>query len=939
MTTLVKKTLHTSVAESIFREIGTRSSKYFFFLGKTSGSSLPSINSFSDELKTRESMVLFQEIKPSDACLVVPRIDWKSEQIYDMYDDNLSTNLIGINLKSGGFGYSLTPRVSIIGGGPFASGATAVATTDVFGRVIDVTITNGGSGYTQPPIIQFVDAPLTADGEHAIAEGVINIAASGARSLEDSKFYVLTRDYNVYKCLDNNYGARSTVKPVGSSPKPIKLSDGYVWRFLYTIPPYLRNKFLTLEYMPVVNNLNDNFYTNGEIGNVGIVNSGSGYTWAKINVEGDGYRKDNPLLLKEILIVDGGMNYESPLASIQPPFLAQVNWAPGYSVLSGEIIEHDNRFYRVNVAGRLSDSRDSNGNANGFPLHRSGIERNGNALLEFVGETAKAKLSQTNGSISKATLIGSVYDIELNHGGYGYINPPEIQIIKGSLWRANTFYNKDALVFWKNNSYLVTEAGTTDSTPPVHTTQEAFSGTVKLLYTSSGGATAYAQTLLGSISTIKVVNRGDTYEQPPSVVVGEMWYPNTYYSAGKQIFYEENLYTVTRSGFSGTSFPAHIAGEMNNSSIDTPVTLSLFLAYAGRAAKARSILQYGYGYDFIPEITVESFQSGQNASLLITCKNSSAKLNPIVSNGSIVAIVIEDPGIGYTYTELSVEGDGQGAEVKVDLTIGDLNSVQGNSQLLGEDGTINYIGLTSGGYGYSSDSLPKIEIVGDGQDAVATAHINPLDGGDKLLKIEVNNPGKNYRWANVNFVGGSGFGAKARAIISPYLGHGKDAVAELFASRLMFYTVFTGEKLFQFNIENEYRQLGIIKNPRSFVDKSYVGGGLHTSCVIVSSLETIDPSKFLLDMEIRSVTTGKKYRVVAIDGQMIMLESLQNDIPEQDELMDNQLTGADLGKFVVESVISPTVDKYSGDILYIENRSPFRPTELENITLRCVLAF
>ena len=37
----------------------------------------------------------------------------------------------------------------------------------------------------------------------------------------DDDFYVLTDDYNVYKCLWNNSGAASTTKPTGTSTTPL----------------------------------------------------------------------------------------------------------------------------------------------------------------------------------------------------------------------------------------------------------------------------------------------------------------------------------------------------------------------------------------------------------------------------------------------------------------------------------------------------------------------------------------------------------------------------------------------------------------------------------------------------------------------------------------------------------------------------------------------
>ena len=64
--------------------------------------------------------------------------------------------------------------------------------------------------------------------------GEVYISASGATSLKDAKFYVLTDEYNVYKCLDNNNNSPSTVQPVGTDTSTFQTADGYVWKFLYT---------------------------------------------------------------------------------------------------------------------------------------------------------------------------------------------------------------------------------------------------------------------------------------------------------------------------------------------------------------------------------------------------------------------------------------------------------------------------------------------------------------------------------------------------------------------------------------------------------------------------------------------------------------------------------------------------------------------------------
>lgn len=71
---------------------------------------------------------------------------------------------------------------------------------------------------------------------------------SDVTDLDGKDYYVMTPDYNVYKCMKST-GA-STIMPSGRSVNVITTADGYQWKYIYTVAEdYLG--FLTLEYMPV----------------------------------------------------------------------------------------------------------------------------------------------------------------------------------------------------------------------------------------------------------------------------------------------------------------------------------------------------------------------------------------------------------------------------------------------------------------------------------------------------------------------------------------------------------------------------------------------------------------------------------------------------------------------------------------------------------------
>ena len=77
-------------------------------------------------------------------------------------------------------------------------------------------------------------------------------------TLTSQDFYVMTTDYNVYKCLSNtdttSTGAvdtTSTVQPTGTGTSIISTADGYKWKFMYQISAADALKFVTPNYIPV----------------------------------------------------------------------------------------------------------------------------------------------------------------------------------------------------------------------------------------------------------------------------------------------------------------------------------------------------------------------------------------------------------------------------------------------------------------------------------------------------------------------------------------------------------------------------------------------------------------------------------------------------------------------------------------------------------------
>jgi hypothetical protein len=117
-------------------------------------------------------------------------------------------------------------------------------------------------------------------------------ADSGATALYDSSFYVLTDDFNVYKCLDNNSGAASTVKPTGTSTSILTTGDGYKWKYMYTLSASQQANFLSTDFMAVATNSTvSSAAVDGAVNVVKIKTAGSGGTngtHTGVAIRGDG---------------------------------------------------------------------------------------------------------------------------------------------------------------------------------------------------------------------------------------------------------------------------------------------------------------------------------------------------------------------------------------------------------------------------------------------------------------------------------------------------------------------------------------------------------------------------------------------------------------------------------------------------------------------------
>jgi hypothetical protein len=879
---LIKTMLHRSLAEGVYRDIVTRSANYYYYLGKTltwddeTNPELP-LDTYDYERDARADIITMKQIRASDVSFVVERINWEEDTVYDMYDDRYGDEVIGIDVINGGTGYTSLPTITLTGGG----GTGASFSPVVFdGQIIGIDVLATGSGYTSAPTVTVTGG----GGTGAVLEAVVNIAPSGSQKLEDCNFYVVTDEFNVYKCLDNNNGAKSTDQPIGSSVEPIATADGYIWKYMYNVPINLRNKFLTDNKMPVVSALTNQFYSGGTLDTIIINQKGSGYTFANISVVGDGYLEADPTYLTSVSISDGGSGYSSPTISFGDPFDETSQFLASSSMFRGQkIFTTDGDFYECTAPGTLSSTA---------PTHRFGEVINGTASLKYIGtRVSGTPVVNSDGEIESITLDGAVREVTIVNAGSGYTSAPSVNFSGGG-------------------------------------------GT---------GATGVAKLGdLGQVLYVTVTNPGNfDYTSNPSVVLGEEWEAGTAYALGEQVFNGDFLYTCTSAGTSSNasdaSGPVHTTGAVTEGTVEW--------TYAGEHATGTVIRRFGAGYSAAPTISIaEVGGSGVQAAFLTT--KSEARLLPIIENGQIISIITVDGGIGYSSATLTVSGDGSNASLAADLSIGNINSLQANNEILVTAGQINAIKVVSGGYGYGS---APITIEGDGTGATAEAVIDGASG--KITKINMTNTGENYTFANI-VIDGNGKGATARAIIGPEGGHGKNSPEELFARTLMFYSNVSTDLNQGVEVNNDYRQIGIIKNPKAYGDNVRFTSIIGSGCYLIES--SIDTNNFDPDDDITITRTydgffesdgvtlkeyARRYRIVSVGTSFALVQSLDNDEPQINDTFSKVVESGTPPTFTAVSVTLPTVDKYSGQMMFIDNKAGFTPSEDETVTLRTVLTF
>lgn len=151
-------------------------------------------------------------------------------------------------------------------------------------------------------------------------------------------FYVVTDEFNVYKCLSNNNRAASTTKPSGTTISSFQTPDGYIWKYMYTIRSADAFRYMTPVWMPCYTLYDDDGSSQwlvqtsaipGTIDNVVVTDAGANYNSANpptITFDGDGTGAaaiaeidDVAGTITRIVMTDIGQDYTNATITITNP--------------------------------------------------------------------------------------------------------------------------------------------------------------------------------------------------------------------------------------------------------------------------------------------------------------------------------------------------------------------------------------------------------------------------------------------------------------------------------------------------------------------------------------------------------------------------------------------------------------------------------------------
>jgi hypothetical protein len=262
-------------------------------------------------------------------------------------------------------------------------------------------------------------------------------------------------------------------------------------------------------------------------------------------------------------------------------------------------------------------------------------------------------------------------------------------------------------------------------------------------------------------------------------------------------------------------------------------------------------------------------------------------------------------------------------------------------------GAIFRVVVTSGGTGYLT--APAVTIEGTGTGALATAIVS----GGAVTSIRINVTGSNlvhgsgYKNARVVIAAppSGGTQATARVVLSPKNGHGTDIESELNACNVEVAVNLEYDEDGKFITENDYRQIGLLRNIVEFGDgPEEFAQGVVYNALNSMTVNTVLGGNFASDEIIKHNASGAT----------AYIDQVSTDNPYTIWFHQNYKTGwtsFQTGQTIVNgngsglvsanivSLVDPEIDKFSGQLVFLENRTQIIRSSTSREEIRIVIQF
>ena len=285
------------------------------------------------------------------------------------------------------------------------------------------------------------------------------------------------------------------------------------------------------------------------------------------------------------------------------------------------------------------------------------------------------------------------------------------------------------------------------------------------------------------------------------------------------------------------------------------------------------------------------------------------------------------------------------------------------------DGALDTILVVSGGSSFNTSSgstISAIPIRGDGSGGVASVTIS----SGAITAATVTTAGSGYTFAYIRDAdiiaatnaGGAGSGSNLNVIIPPKGGHGSNAVKELGGFFVMLNKSLVGvEGTSDIGVGNDFRRIGLVRDPTNF-GTSTVASATTRRQLYAIKFGSVSGT-FTADEEINQASTGAVGKVVEFDSTNLILYYYQTRFPDVGTDSNGNLTafsGANAitgqsssasatpdtsnsntvnGVEFSSGYANPELAYDSGDIIYVEERSPITRASDQTENVKLIIEF